>query len=125
MKYITITVGKSQNPNTGEHWWKADATVSVGENEVPEDVFKRVRADIDSWLPNQFARDPFPKPITIEQVPDVQIGKDPIAGHITAINSASNLAALNWHRALVEKEGDKHPELRLVFDRKLQELNNK
>lgn len=65
-----------------------------------------------------------PKPITIEQV-DEKEGKDPIAGHITAINSASNLAALNWHRALVEKEGDNHPELREAFDKKLQGLNNK
>lgn len=63
------------------------------------------------------------KPVTIEQIRDVQIDKeDPIAGHIAAINSASNLAALNWFRTLVEKEGDKYPELRQAFDNKLKQL---
>jgi hypothetical protein len=53
-KYIEIKVGTSINPNSGEQWWKADAVVSVGENEIPKEVFEQVKKEIKEWLPNPF-----------------------------------------------------------------------
>jgi hypothetical protein len=52
MTFLEIKVGKSINPNTGEQWWKADAKVSLGDNENPETAFQELKKRIDGWLPN-------------------------------------------------------------------------
>ena len=55
MKYLEISVGKSIDPNTGSEWWRGDAKVSIDESiETPEEVFKKVRDEINSWLPNPY-----------------------------------------------------------------------
>jgi hypothetical protein len=54
MKYLEITPGKSINPNTGEQWRKVDVRVAVEEGEDPDEVYRKVMARIDSWLPNPF-----------------------------------------------------------------------
>lgn len=56
MKYLEISVGKSLDPNTGSEWVRCDAKVSLSEEESndPEEVFKKVRAEINRWLPNPY-----------------------------------------------------------------------
>jgi hypothetical protein len=114
MKYITLTVGKSQNPNTGEHWWKADATVSVGEDETAESVEK--------WLPNPF------KTNTITPIEDKTDTVDKrIAVLIRDIENTDVLDEVNGLGVQVGLLGfakmvSAHPDLQAAYDKRLKEL---
>jgi hypothetical protein len=122
MKYITLTVGKSQNPNTGEHWWKADATVSVGEDETAESVFYKVQSDIEKWLPNPF------KTNTITPIEDKTDTVDKrIAVLIRDIENTDVLDEVNGLGVQVGLLGfakmvSAHPDLQAAYDKRLKEL---
>lgn len=108
-----IEIGKSVEAL--HEWHKLSLTVSILPGEDPQLIHKEAKELLDKLLPGIDSQQ-------FKATDDIPVVKDPIAGHVMAINSASNLAALNWHRTLVEKEGDNHPELREAFDNKLKQL---
>ena len=119
MKFIQIKVGKSLNASTGEEWWKADATVSVGDDETAESVFDRVRNDIERWLPNPFKS----SETNVQQAPNHNDKEretvDKRIGMIEAINACTSLDVLKTF-ALLSKS---NPEHRAAYEKRFAELS--
>jgi len=120
MKFLTIDASKSMNPNTGESWYRAEAKVSLDENEVPEEVFAALKARLDEWLPNPSTRfDPEwnapPMTANVKPAPP-----DKIQSFINTIQLCKTTANLERFRATVERE--KNQQLTEAFEKKLKEL---
>lgn len=120
MKYLTIKVGRSLNPITGEEWVKLDCEVSVGEGENPYDVFQKVMADNNQWLPNPHKstyhadQETLPSyPMKIERT-----NESPEVGMLNAINSCTDITVLETFKLLVTK----NPQFKEAYDKKYQSL---
>lgn len=126
MKFITLTVGKSQNPNTGEHWYKVDGVVSVGENEDPDQVFAEAKRRIDGWLPNPFGKNE--TSVYLSEPPyhfsknEEPTREDEISGYLEIIKLANSSKILEKHRGNINRLND--PGLTNSFNLKLDALAN-
>lgn len=107
MKFLTIDASKSMNPNTGESWYRAEAKVSLDENEVPEEVFAALKARLDGWLPN-----PYETHRNQEQT-------ERKAGMVESINACTSLDVLKTFALLAKG----NPEHKAAYDKRYLELS--
>lgn len=129
MRFITLTVGKSQNPNTGEHWYKADAVVSVEEGENPDDVFQRAKERIDSWLPNPFNEIQVGSNKLYYEKEDKSNTSSRIQSIIQEINNCTSLDEKNKYGQQIgllayEQAAKDSEEVGAAYESKLQQLKN-
>jgi len=90
MKYLEISVGKSMDVNTGSEWFRCDAKVSVGEGEIPEDIFKQVKDEINKWLPN-----PYQSNVSAVSLPKVTSIEETINQDIEEMNKCTKWSEKN------------------------------